>query len=77
MNIFAEMFRSKASSAAPLSPGRDERSTFESLILQYRRIMTQSSGRGRGGGRRRAIAALATARRAFVFVHETYLGFKF
>jgi hypothetical protein len=48
MNLFAEMFRSKASSADPLSPGRDERSTFERSILLYRRIVTQSL-EGEGG----------------------------
>jgi hypothetical protein len=31
MNLFTEMFRSKASSADPLSPGHDEGSTFDSL----------------------------------------------
>ena len=51
MNLFAEMFRSKVSSADPLSPGYDERSPFESSILLYKRIMTQSlkgGGLGRG-----------------------------
>jgi hypothetical protein len=51
MNLFAEMFRSKASSADPLSPSHDEGSTFESSILLYRRIMTQSLG-GEGKGER-------------------------
>jgi hypothetical protein len=37
MNLFAEMFRSKASSTDPLSPGHDERSTFENSILLFRR----------------------------------------
>jgi hypothetical protein len=36
VNLFAEMFRSKVSSADPLSSGHDERSTFESSILLYR-----------------------------------------
>jgi hypothetical protein len=52
MNLFAEMFRSEASSADPLSPGHDERSTFESSILLYRRITTQpleGEGRVEGG----------------------------
>jgi hypothetical protein len=54
MNLFAEMFRSKASSADPLSPGHDERSTFEGSILLYRRIMTQPQ-RGRGKGADQAL----------------------
>ncbi len=53
MNCFAQRFRPKASSADPLSPGQDARSTFGSSILLYRKIITQSrSGeeRVRGGG---------------------------
>jgi hypothetical protein len=46
MNLFAEMFRSKVSSADPLSPGHDQRSPLESSILLYRKIVTQSRGRG-------------------------------
>ena len=42
MNLFAEMFRSKVSSADPLSPGHDQRSPLESSILLYGKIVTQS-----------------------------------
>jgi hypothetical protein len=52
MNLFAEMFRSKVSSADPLSPGHDQRSPPESLILLYRKIVTQSLwGEGKGEGK--------------------------
>jgi hypothetical protein len=46
MNLFAEMFRSKVSSADSLSPADDQRSPLESSILLYRKIVTQSRGRG-------------------------------
>jgi hypothetical protein len=48
MNLFAEMFRFKAPSADPLSSANNEWFIFESSILLYRGIMTQSP---RGGGK--------------------------
>jgi hypothetical protein len=35
MNLLTEMFRSKASSADPLSPDHNERSTFEDSSLLW------------------------------------------
>jgi hypothetical protein len=41
MNIFAEMFRSKASSADPLSPGHDERTDVDAVSDEMNQMSIQ------------------------------------